>query len=204
MVSRQNINESVSKSKLIGSGKALFYKYGYRKVTVEEICRDSKLSKMTFYRFFENKNHLVRHILAELSEEGMMVYREIMASDLTFEDKIRETIRMKRDVAKLYSEEFLKDIYLDQDGEMMPFLQKLSSEALAVVMDDYRRAQQQGQIRKDLNINFIPYFLNQMNVMVNDPALLAMYGDIHGIMTELTNLFFYGILQSREASVHEK
>lgn len=197
MADPQNIKGNISRMKLIEAGKSLFYRYGYRKVTVEEICKEAGVSKMTFYRFFDNKIDLVRMILSGIAEEGMREYREIMARDISFEEKIRETIRMKRDSANQFSEEFLRDIYQDPDNDLMPALQKMTSESMSVFMEDYRIAQEEGQIRNDLNINFIPYFLNQMNVMVNDPALLAMYGDIHVLMTELTNLFFYGILQNR-------
>lgn len=66
-------------------------------------------------------------------------------------------------------------------------------------------AQQGGQIRKDLHLHFIPYFLNQINNMVKDPVLLEMYhGNIREVMKELTNFFFYGILASHEIGYHEK
>ena len=37
-------------------GKELFWKYGTKRVTVEEICREAGVSKMTYYKFFKNKN----------------------------------------------------------------------------------------------------------------------------------------------------
>lgn len=39
-----NIRENTKKVKLVESGRILFYKYGYRKVTVEEICRNACFS----------------------------------------------------------------------------------------------------------------------------------------------------------------
>lgn len=192
----QELKQSPTKNKLVESGKTLFYKYGYRKVTVEEICRQAGLSKMTFYRFFENKSDLVRYILLELAGDGMKAYREIMDSGLSFEEKMRESIRLKRESAKQYSDEFLTDVYRDRDGDIMPMLMKIYGDSMVMMMEDYRKAQEQGQIRKDLNLTFIPYFLNKMNDMLQDPALLTLYGNnIHEIMSELTNLFFYGILE---------
>jgi AcrR family transcriptional regulator len=189
----KNIKENDSIRKLVASGKTLFFKYGFKKVTVEEICQDARVSKMTFYRFFDNKIALVIFIINEMSDEGLRIYRNIMDRDVPFEEKIRDTIRMKHDAANQYSEEFLKDVYGDKKGGVMPLLQQISATAMTMVMEDYRIAQEQGFIRKDLNLAFIPYILNKINEMVNDPVLLAMYGDMHAIMREVTNLFFYGI-----------
>jgi AcrR family transcriptional regulator len=195
MAKTDNIKENVSRKKLVDSGKALFYKYGYRKVSVEEICEGAGVSKMTFYRFFENKTDLVKFILMELAEDGVKAYQAIMSQDIPFEDKIRETMLKKREVAKQYSEEFLKDVYRDQGSDIMVMLKKVSAESMALVMQDYKKAQEQGFIRKDMNLNIIPFIMNKMNDMIQDPAIMAIYGNnIHDIMIELSNVFFYGIL----------
>lgn len=189
----QNIKEYASKIKLVESGKTLFFKFGFKKVTVDEICREAGLSKMTFYRFFDNKIDLVRYIINDIAEEGLLMYKSIMSREVPFEEKIKETIRMKQDAANQYSEQFLKDMYSGGKNEIMELLQKISGESMALVMEDYRKAQADGFIRKDLNLAFIPYLLNKILEMVNDPVLLSLYGDIHSVMREVTSLFFYGI-----------
>ena len=197
--------DSASRKKLIESGKALFYKYGYRKVTVEEICRDAGVSKMTFYRFFGNKTDMVRTILVEMAEEGIRLYRGIMDQDKPFEEKIRESIRRKMEMAKQFSEEFLADVYRDSNEEVMPMLRQMSADAMELVLEYYRKAQEEGHIRKDLNLHFIPYFINRMNDLVQDPALMAMYdNNLHDLMRELTNMFFYGILEQPGNQQDEK
>lgn len=188
--------ETTSKGKLVESGHKLFNKFGFRKVTVEEICRDAGVSKMTFYRFFSNKMELVLFILTEMSERSRSTYHEIMSLNLSFEDKVRKTIRMKEDTAAQYSNEFLRDILADKDFNLLGLIQRLTVEMIDEVMADYRKAQIEGHVRKDLNLNIIPFFLNQINIMVKDPALLeAAGGDLRLVMGELTNLFFYGIME---------
>jgi len=205
MAKSENTRENVSKNKLVVSGKALFYKFGYRKVTVEEICEAAGVSKMTFYRFFENKNDLVKYILMELAQDGVKAYQAIMSQDIPFEDKIRETMLKKREAAKQYSEEFLNDVYRDQGSDILVMLKKMSAESMVLVMQDYKKAQEQGCIRKDLNLAVIPYIMNKMNEMIQDPAMLAIYGNnIHDIMTELSNVFFDGILGDENNCNSEK
>lgn len=40
---------------LIETAAQLFFKHGFKRVTVEEICRTAKVSKVTFYRYFAAK-----------------------------------------------------------------------------------------------------------------------------------------------------
>ena len=181
------------------SAETLFFKFGYRKITVEEICAAAGVSKMTFYRYFTNKTNLIRTIITEISEEGLLIYRRIMDSDIPFNEKVRESIRMKMDMGGRFSEEFLMDVYRDQEPEIVSYIKKMTVDSLAMMMDDYRKAQQAGYLRADLNLELLPYILNQMTAMVKDPALLALYkGNMHEILRDLINLFFYGILTVKE------
>jgi AcrR family transcriptional regulator len=41
--------------KILAAGRDLFWKHGFKRVTIEEVCREAGASKMTFYKFFENK-----------------------------------------------------------------------------------------------------------------------------------------------------
>ncbi|UCD39298.1 MAG: helix-turn-helix transcriptional regulator, partial [Fidelibacterota bacterium] len=66
----------------------LFSRFGARRVTVEEICREANVSKMTFYKYFPNKVELVRTIRDNWEEEGFMRFDEINAMDLPFPEKI--------------------------------------------------------------------------------------------------------------------
>lgn len=205
MVKDQEIKENARKKKLVEAGKTLFYKYGYRKVTVEEICKSAGISKMTFYRYFENKIDLVKFIMTEIASEGWSKYLEIKNLNIPFEEKIRATIQMKFDTTEQYSDDLLRDVYDDKDSGLMDLLQRLSSEMMIQVMEDYRIAQKEGHIRKDLNLNFIPWFLNQINNLVNDPGLLELYeNNIRLAMKEIINFFFYGILVPNTEIHHEK
>ena len=73
---------------ILNAAYTLFWKYGIGKVTVEEICTKAEISKMTFYRCFENKNHVARKVLVQIMEKGVLDYRRIMDTDLPFNEKI--------------------------------------------------------------------------------------------------------------------
>lgn len=49
-------------------------------------------------------------------------------------------------------------------------------------------------IRKDINPQFILYFLNKVREIAGDEQLIKMYDSTQSLTAELVNFFFYGIL----------
>ena len=71
----------------------LFWKHGLRRVTIEEICQEAKVSKMTFYKYFPSKTELAKEIMQKMFDENMKVFDELMLSDIPFEEKMHRQIK---------------------------------------------------------------------------------------------------------------
>lgn len=187
-----NINDKYKD--IVERGKELFWKFGIRKVTVEDISSAAGTSRVTFYKYFQNKEELALHIIRELTNEAMAEYREILSSDEKFEDKVERIILLKMESAANLSHELLNDIYSGAFPSIKEFLLKTSVESLSMIKENFHTAQEQGHLRKDLKIEFIMYMLNKMQELISDPALESMYSDSGEMVTEMINYFFYGIL----------
>lgn len=53
------------------ASEPLFERFGYRKTTVEDICRAAQASKRTFYELFNNKSDLFARLLFDISERAI-------------------------------------------------------------------------------------------------------------------------------------
>lgn len=182
-----------SRNSLLTSARKLFWKYGIRKVTVEEICQKAGVSKMTFYRFFENKTELAALMLTEIYENALQDYNCIIQSDLPFPEKIRQIILLKHQGSIDISEEFLKDVYLSEEPVLKELLAKYSAISKKSVLDDFTKAQKEGWIRKDLKIDFLIYMMERIGDKMFDEKLKGMFSNSHELLMELTNFIFYGI-----------
>ncbi|MDY0344396.1 MAG: TetR/AcrR family transcriptional regulator [Lentimicrobium sp.] len=182
-----------SRNAMLTAARKLFWKYGIRKVTVEEICQEAGVSKMTFYRFFENKIELATLMLTEIYENALQDYNKIMQSDLTFPEKIRQTVLLKHQGTIDISEEFLNDVYQSDEPVFKELLTKYSELSRKSLRDDFTKAQKEGWIRKDLKIDFLMYMMNSIGERMFDEKLKAIFGNSHDLVMELTNFFFYGI-----------
>jgi AcrR family transcriptional regulator len=185
---------NLKKKQIISTAQALFWKYGMRRVSIEEICGVAKVSKMTFYKFFKNKIELVKYILDKIEEESTKEYQTIMSQDISFHKKVLQTIDMKMKSVDKISSEFYADLHQNAIPEISEHFNNISTRVLDLIVDDYKKAQGKGEIRKDLKIEFIIYQLNKIFEMAGDANLIEMYDSPQDLIMELTRFFFYGIL----------
>lgn len=184
----------MKRKQLIQTAKDLFFRYGIKRVTVEEICREANVSKMTFYKHFKNKNELVKTMVIGMTNEAMIKYRSLMDKDIPFEDKVRETIHMKFEGTDQMSQEFLSDYLTHAEPGMQEFIHQRGQEIYGIVVGDYAEAQKRGEIRQDIKIEFILWYLNKMLDLIGDEELEKMYGSPQELIMEMVNFFFYGIM----------
>ncbi|KAA3618759.1 MAG: TetR/AcrR family transcriptional regulator [Calditrichaeota bacterium] len=180
---------------IIVTAKKLFWQFGVRRVSIEEICTEANVSKMTFYKHFRNKLELAKFILKKMTDEGIANYQEIMAKDISFREKVRQTIELKLEQTNDLSQAFFADIHNNKIPELKAYFDELVQFSIKIILDDYTAAQKRGEIRKNVKPEFIMYFLNQLFVMTEDENLQKLYKQPQALIMELTNFFFYGILE---------
>jgi AcrR family transcriptional regulator len=173
---------------------ALFYKFGFRRVSVEEICREANVSKMTFYKYYKNKTDLVKQLLISIFEDAKQQYRFIMDQDIPYEEKVKQFTVWKIEQAAKVSNEFIKEILNYPDPKVSELCFKVRNDNLQMAKEDFSLAQQNGDIRKEIKPEFILYFINHMIEMIEDQRLTDLYESPKELTSELMNFFFYGIL----------
>lgn len=186
--------ESPKYQRVLTVGKELFWKHGVKRVSVKEICSQAAVSKMTFYRFFDNKIELAKAILEQVIAKGVADYEAVMAQPISFEEKMLLLMTQKKAQTQDISKEFLEDIYGNEQTELIVYMNQKSSDYMEVVLNDYRQAQANGEMRADIKPEFIMYFSGKMKEMLIDPHLQALYPNPQDLITEVTKFFFYGIL----------
>ena len=182
------------REQILKTGRELFWKFGFKRVTVEELCEEAGVSKMTFYKFFSNKIDLVKTIMNDFGKASIAKYRSIMDSDLPYSEKVYRMVQLKQEQTEAMSNEFFRDYTSQADPEMMKYVQEISTSTFDMFMNDLKKAQNEGDIRKDVKVEFILYFLNHMMEMVHDERLLTLYDTPQDLALEIINFFFYGLL----------
>ncbi len=186
---------------IVNSAKSLFWKHGIRRVTIEEICETAGVSKMTFYKYFSNKTAIARYVLEDLTDSGIRKYKEILDSGISYDQKVKKMIQEKLNNSHDISQELFLDLYKYKDQEISKFIEEVKNRMFDIYLDDFKKAQLNGDIRSDIKPEFILFFLNKITEFMTDSDLISMYPDTEHLIAEVTNIFFYGILSvKREPS----
>ncbi len=179
------------------TGKELFWKYGIKRVSIEEICREANVSKMTFYKFFANKIELAKTIFEVVIGDSIKKFDQLVHSDLSFPEKIKEMIIMKIESTKDLSIEFITDIYNTSDKGMQQYLEVQQQTSIAIFIDFLTDSQKKGLIRKEIKVEFILHYINQMTQLVTDQQLISKYDHPQDLIMESMNFMFYGLLSKK-------
>ncbi|MBN1416913.1 MAG: TetR/AcrR family transcriptional regulator [Bacteroidales bacterium] len=178
---------------LLKTAQDLFWKHGFRRVSVEEICKKAGVSKMTFYRFFPNKLGLAKTVFDHVVDEAVQVFKNIMAEDTSSSEKIRKLIQLKLDGTNDISQEFLADFYNCSEIGLPSYIEEKTMNTWAVLMDDFRQAQQKGWFRRDMKPEFYFYMAQKLGEIYNDKKLSGLYHSPQEFIMEIVNFFMYGL-----------
>lgn len=82
----------MKKDDIIRSAKELFTTYGYKKVSMDEIALDARVTKKTIYAYFKDKDDLFKYFVAEEIKNMKEIIEKNDKLDEPYFEKIHQTI----------------------------------------------------------------------------------------------------------------
>ena len=187
------ITSNPKREHILKAGKDLFWKFGFRRVTIEEICREAGVSKMTYYKHFPHKLELAVTILDEVFEKNIDKVRALHHEHETPEKTLRKIIQLKSEGGRGISEEFIKDLYASPDVDLKSYIEEKTRNVMAEITKVYEIGMEDGWVRKDLNIPFFLLYIQKTFGIFSEDEMLHFFDSPQEMIMELTNLFVYGI-----------
>lgn len=178
---------------ILVTSKELFWKHGYKRVTIEEICEKACVSKMTFYRFYANKMELAKAVFDMVINKAIEDFRELMHSSIPASEKMKKMLAMKFEGTNDISKEFLMDFYNNPELEISAYIMKRTGEVWQSVIEDFRQGQDNGWIRKDFKPEIMLIISQKLMELANDEKVLNLYSNPQELVMEIANFLTYGI-----------
>ena len=181
---------------IVSTAKELFWKYGFKRVTIEEVCATAKVSKMTFYKFYPNKLELAKAVFDMVVDDGVERFKLLMGSDAPVSEKMRGMIQMKLEGANDISREFLADFYANPELGLSTYIEEKTRVVWADVITIFREGQQKGWFRNDFKPELLLILAQKAAELVTDSKVVALYNKPQDLVLELTSLITYGIVNN--------
>lgn len=191
------IQKSKKRDLIVETATDLFMQYGVRRVTVEEICKTAKVSKMTFYNYFKNKTELAEHIIFTIMENAQQEFNAIWKQLSTFERKIDQFIKLKMEYAKKFSKEFFLD-FMDLSPAINQKILDYSHKNQITFINMVEQAQKSGSVRSDVSINLMTFMMNKLLEFIEDENFLSLYKNTEDLTWDTINFYFYGIMGKKK------
>ena len=185
--------ESKKHKDIITTARELFWKHGFKRMSVEEICRKANVSKMTYYKYFPNKIELAKTMFNNVVEEGEKQFRMIMKEDSTAAEKLEKIILLKMEGTNSISPEFLQDFFTGSEPELKAFVEERTKKTWDLLINDFKEAQEAGIFRKDFKPEFMVIIQNMLIGIIEDENITAMFDTRQELIMEFVNLIIYGI-----------
>jgi AcrR family transcriptional regulator len=193
MLDHSRLNLPQKQVQIIKTALDLFQRFGIKRITVEEICQTASVSKMTFYKYFKNKNELVRFIWEKGFEQAFEQFDEISNMDTPFEKKLQLMLKLKDESTAKISHQFALD-YFYASPDLKDFFENLARDNITRFLDFIKEAQDRGEVRRDLRPEFLLAVINNIKLLVKDDTLINSYPSYHDFVMEVNTFIFYGIL----------
>ncbi len=178
---------------ILDTAKDLFWKHGFRRVSIEEICQKSNVSKMTFYKHFPNKIELAKTVFNRVVEDSEQRLIQILKENSSVSEKLQKIFLIKVEKTNDISQEFLQDFYLGTEPELKTYVEERVRKAWNIVIDDIKKAQKAGIFRKSLKPELMIKVQNKFIEMLEDESIVSMYNSRQELLLEFVNLMLYGV-----------
>ncbi len=183
-----------AQEKILNTSLMLFFKYGIKHVTMDDIARELGMSKKTIYQFYKEKDDLVNQLCDIQLKEQEKKFDELNA---TAKDPIHEIMLIStriREMVQNVNPLFFLDLQKFYPMAYQRF-QKFRMEcAYKQILVNLRRGIELGVYRHDLEPDFVAnYRLVQIDMLMfgnHFPLDKIGFARLHELMLDL---FVYGI-----------
>lgn len=139
------------KERILQGAEELFFKYGIKSVTMDDIARHLSISKKTIYMFFEDKDELVQTLMMLKLKQDEDELKEIQK---TSENVIVEVFSMMKHMTAMFSKANPNIFYDLQKYHPQAWdrFKAFKEECLAKSIEDsMERGVKEGLVRNDIN-----------------------------------------------------
>ncbi len=189
------------RSRILKRSRELFFKHGYSNLSLDELAADLGISKATIYRYFSDKEALLRTVIEETKEWVLSHLVAIVKDERpSVKDKLAAFLEFLSRFMSGISQELIRDL-----RQKLPHLWK--------EMDEFRRRQvfpliseivsegvQKKEVKPDLDTRlFLEIFWHLVQEFMNPDWLISHDYAPSELLHKIFHIMFYGILVEKNS-----
>lgn len=194
----KNMTEHETRKQILGVCRKYFLRFGYSKVTMDELAREMAMSKKTIYVFFrKGKKEILTEIFADIRAEILQGANKILELENTsFSEKLRQVLIFVGENLSAISPYVSADLERNVPEiweQVKKMKHELAFQNMKRLMED---AQRTGEIRAEINVDLLILFYTCAVNYIRDNSYLNDFPkEIQEKIPATTDKVFEGIVE---------
>ncbi len=185
-----------TKDRILKGAEELFFKYGIKSITMDDIAKHLAMSKKTIYQFYADKNEMVETLMKERLKEDKCELSEIQEKS---ENVIVEVFNTMKHMSVMFSS-LNPNVFYDLQkyhSKAWMLFKNFKEECMSKMIEEsIDKGKKQGLVREDINTSIIarmrleqvengfnPEIFSPGKYKIADVQIAMMDHFLHGICT---------------------
>lgn len=182
------------KERIFCKAHELFNRYGFRRVTMDEIALKTGMSKKTIYQSFANKDEIVDAVVEELLNRSMLMCEQ---NSIKAENAVHEiflNIEMTKELMCEMNPAVYEDLEKFFPAVFAKFFHYKNSYIFQKVQQNLRKGIEEGLFREELNVDIITKFrIATLFIPFNQDVFPYGKYNLADVEAETLELYLHGI-----------
>ncbi|MCB2211815.1 TetR/AcrR family transcriptional regulator [bacterium] len=191
--------ERSKRRQIFTAAEPLFVRFGFKKTTIEEVCRAAKMSKRTFYELFNDKLDLLVQMHSALAQDLTDEVLATLPEGASATGKVRHYLSTYFNVVQAHP---LFQVLLE-DAELMRTMTHIAptnTELYSVInllSSFLQEGVERGEFRQldpEMATWIIQTLLDTVHIFLMNPDAVAIQMDVDTLIHETTEFIIHGLL----------
>ncbi len=184
-----------TKERILVAAHELFFKFGIKSVTMDDIARHLGMSKKTIYQFFRDKDEIVHDLTENTLKQHVEKFCQINSSS---KNAIEEILLTMEHMGFMFSQ-MNPNVFYDMQKyfpkSWLRFRDFKESHLMQMVESNFKRGVEEGMFRPDINAKVLARLrIEEVEMAMNPAVYPSSEYDVTQVQVALLDHFLFGIV----------
>jgi len=192
------------KERILQKAEEMFFRYGVKSITMDDIARELGISKKTIYLHFPDKDDLVYQVVGREMEKDKCEYEVLDNSEANAIEKLIQASEMMRHTLVTVNPRLLYEIQKYHPRAWQHFEGHMQDFALTGITKDLRQGIEEGLFRAELDVPVVARLrLKQIEIGFDNQLFPPEQFSLLRVQIEMLDHFVRGIVTKRGCEMYE-
>ncbi|GAA4421459.1 TetR/AcrR family transcriptional regulator [Nibrella viscosa] len=193
------------KEKILTEAESLFWKYGVKSITMDDIARQLGISKKTIYQHFADKEAIVYQVVKDKLERDEKEYQCHFRGAGNPVEEILKVSELLRQHAVTVNPSMMLDVQRHYPKAWQVFLKHKEDYILMSIRDNLQRGVREGFYRPDIDIDVMARLrIESVQLGFDERVFPGARANVMAVQEQLLHHFIRGLLTEKGFSVYNQ